>query len=576
MIFIAVLLTLLYSCNAVEVNPLPVLRNVSWGNEGPMRIDLDLHFQLTKDCAIVSDSIQRTLKTIKKVKWQPASIEVPFDPNGKEQPLQFEKNVPCISKMKVKIEDTDAELQLGMDESYSLIIDRLSKEVVIEAATPWGALHAVTTLQQLIVYGEDTKQFYIEDSIEISDSPKYPHRGIMIDAARNFMTVDSILEQVDIMALCKMNSLHWHLTDSQSWPVEIKAYPHMTKDAYSKKETYSHEDIKHVVEYARSRGVRVIPEVDMPAHSGAGWNQIDHELNSCYNKWWNNGTALEPPSGQLDIAYDKTYEVVEKVYEELSTLFGDNVFHVGADEVVVGCYNYSQNINDWFKRNSSLTYDDLMQYWVDKTTPIFLNNHKRRLTMWEDIVTGEISATNVSKDVILQCWSDGENTVKDLASMGYDLILSSASHLYLDCGYGGFVPNDPRYLDNPKNVEFNTGNGGSWCSPYKTWQRMYDFDLVANLTSKEQKHILGAEAPLWAEQVDHVVLTQKIWPRTAALAELTWSGNRDPDSGEITTKLLGQRIINFREYLVALGYNASPLVPKYCVQHPHACDLTYD
>ena len=157
--------------------------------------------------------------------------------------------------------------------------------------------------------------------------------------------------------------------------------------------------------------------------------------------------------------------------------------------------------------------------------------------------------------------------------MGYDIIVSSASHLYLDCGYGGFVTNDPRYVDSDHNEEFNQGSGGSWCNPYKTWQRIYSYDFAANLTQEEKQHIIGVEAALWSEQVDSIVVSQKIWPRTAALAELTWSGNKDVETGKLRTNSLTQRLLNFREYLVAIGYNASPLVPKYCMRNPHACDI---
>ena len=119
------------------------------------------------------------------------------------------------------------------------------------------------------------------------------------------------------------------------------------------------------------------------------------------------------------------------------------------------------------------------------------------------------------------------------------------------------------------------GDGGSWCSPYKTWQRIYDFDFTSTLTPAERSLIMGAEAPLWSEQVDSTIISQKMWPRAAALAELVWSGNRN-EKGEKRTSELTQRIYNFRELLVGVGVQASPLAPKYCLQHPHACDLFYN
>ncbi|GLA16888.1 woronin body major protein [Aspergillus niger] len=130
-------------------------------------------------------------------------------------------------------------------------------------------------------------------------------------------------------------------------------------------------------------------------------------------------------------------------------------------------------------------------------------------------------------------------------------------------------------MSNPdaSTPNFNYGgNGGSWCAPYKTWQRIYDYDFTQNLTVTQAQHIVGAEAPLWSEQVDDVTVSSQFWPRAAALAELVWSGNRD-ENGRKRTTLMTQRILNFREYLVANGVQAQALVPKYCVQRPHTCDL---
>ncbi|EGW32125.1 uncharacterized protein SPAPADRAFT_61209 [Spathaspora passalidarum NRRL Y-27907] len=352
----------------------------------------------------------------------------------------------------------------------------------------------------------------------------------------------------------------------------------MINDAYSPREIYTKQDILYVINYAYERGVRIVPEVDMPGHARAGWRQVNPDIVTCGDSWWSNDvwanhTAVEPPPGQLNILMPETYEVITDVYEELSSIFPDNFFHVGADELQEPCYYMSPLIMDnWFEKNR--TMNDLTQYYVDKALPIFFNvSADRKLIMWEDIITTPEGAhTLPTENIILQSWNNDLVNIKNLTSQGYDVIVSSASHFYLDCGYGGWVTNDPRYVDIPDNDDFNNGQGGSWCAPYKTWQRIYDYDFTANLTAEEAQHVVGAEVALWSEQVDSTVLISKIWPRTAALAESTWSGNRD-DEGHLRTNLLTSRILNFREYLVALGHAASPLVPKYCLQNPHACDL---
>ena len=113
------------------------------------------------------------------------------------------------------------------------------------------------------------------------------------------------------------------------------------------------------------------------------------------------------------------------------------------------------------------------------------------------------------------------------------------------------------------------------CAPYKTWQRIYDYDFTTNLTTTEASRVLGVTAPLWSEQSDDTTISSKMWPRAAALAEFSWSGNKGANGKSRVTQLT-QRILNFREYLVANGVAAAPLMPKYCLQHPHACDLYYD
>ncbi|KAA8646680.1 woronin body major protein [Aspergillus tanneri] len=323
--------------------------------------------------------------------------------------------------------------------------------------------------------------------------------------------------------------------------------------AYSAHEIYSHADLHKITAYARARGIRIIPEIDMPSHASAGWRQVDPEMVTCTDSWWSNDvwelhTAVEPNPGQLDIIYDGTYEVVRDVYNELSDIFPDHWFHVGGGEIQPNCFNFSSHL----QRPPSADHVG-------------------------DVVLSAEHAHEVPKDIVMQSWNNGLEYISNLTARGYDVIVSSADFMYLDCGHGGWVTNDPRYnvMNNPDANTPNSnylGNGGSWCAPYKAWQRIYNYDFTLNLTDAQAKHIIGATAPLWTEQADDVTVSSLLWPRAAALAELVWSGNRDAKGRKRTTEMT-QRIINFREYLVANGIMATVLVPKYCLQHPHACDL---
>jgi hexosaminidase len=571
--------------DAVAVNPLPAPQNITWGASGPLSIAGYLVLNSPAN-QVVNDAWARAWDTINTLKWVPAAVESPiasYPPFPTATPSsRIKRWGSYLSQIDLTIADSSADLQHGVDESYTIDITSNSSAVTITAQTAWGALHAFTTLQQLII-SDGQGGLMIEQPVSITDAPLYPYRGAMIDSGRNFISIPKIYEQIDGMALSKLNVLHWHIVDAQSWPLQINTYPQMTQGAYSPKQVYSQDDIKAIIAYARARGVRIIPEIDMPGHASEGWTAVDPSIVACANSWWSNDvwayhTAVEPNPGQLDILNNKTYEVVKNVYTELSALFADDIFHVGGDEIQVGCYNFSTLVQEYFAQNSSRTYDDLLQIWVDKAIPIFNSVSNKRLMMWGDVLLNTPHANNLPKNVIIQAWNNGLQDIDNATKLGYDVVVSSSDFLYLDCGFGGWVSNDPRYNEmvNP-NVSvpnFNyLGSGGSWCAPYKTWQRIYDYDFTLNLTDAQKSHVLGAEVPLWSEQVDDTVISSKMWPRAAALAELTWSGNTDPTTGIKRTTQMTQRILNFREYLVANGVQAAPLVPKYCLQHPHACDL---
>ncbi|KIY01627.1 uncharacterized protein Z520_03179 [Fonsecaea multimorphosa CBS 102226] len=575
--------------DAVVANPLPAPQNITWGTSGPKSLAGYLVLNSPYN-QVVNDAWTRTWNTISTLKWAPVAVEAPissFEPFPTATPSSRVKRWNSILiEIDLTIADTQADLQQGVDESYTIDITQASQSVNITAQTVWGALHAFTTLQQIII-SDGQGGLMVEQPVSIVDYPNYPYRGVMIDTGRNYIGIPKIYEQIDGMALSKLNVLHWHLVDAQSWAIQMTSYPQMTQGAYSPQMVYSQDDIRSIIAYARARGVRIIPEVDMPGHASSGWTEVDPSIVACANSWWSNDvwayhTAVEPNPGQLDILNNKTYEVIKNVYTELSGLFADSIFHVGADEIQTGCYNFSTLVQQYFAQNSSRDYNDLLQIWVDTAVPIFNSVSNKTLMMWEDVVLNSYPhAHSVPTNIIMQTWNNGLENIQNLTTLGYDIVVSSSDFFYLDCGFGGWVTNDPRYNEmanpNASVPTFNYGgNGGSWCAPYKTWQRIYDYDFTLNLTSAQKSHVLGTEVPLWSEQVDDTVISSKMWPRAAAAAELSWSGNRDPVTGIKRTTQMTQRILNFREYLVANGVQATPLVPKYCLQHPHACDLYYN
>lgn len=586
---------------SVHVNPLPKPQEIIWGKTGPLAVG---ELKFTSNCHheangnLLSEGWERAYNTITTLKWVPAAVEKPIAtfapfPTAVAKRVDAATAYQTLRTVNVKVVDCGHDLQQDVDESYTLTIRPGGSSVDIVSKSVWGALHAFTTFQQIVI-SDGANGLIVEEPVAVTDYPLYPIRGVLIDSARNFLSVSKIKEQLDGMALSKLNVLHWHLSDSQSWPLQLETYPEVTKDAFSAREQYSPQDISDLLAYSRARGIRIIPEIDMPGHSASGWQRIDPSIVTCADSWysvddWSHHTAVEPNPGQLDVVNPKTYEAIKGVYKELSHRFADNLFHLGGDEWRLNCFNFSSHIRNWFAEDRSRTYFDLSQHWLDNLLPIVTSpkvsgKQHRRIIMWEDIVdSADSHAHRVPKDIILQSWLNGLASISNLTAKGYDVIVSSVDFFYLDCGNGGFMNNDPAYnvQTNPDpsgtEVSFNYGGqGGDWCAPYKTWQRIYDYDFTANLTHKQKKHVLGAVAPLWGEQIDDTIISPKMWPRAAALGELVWSGNRDPKTGKKRTTELTQRILNFREYLVANGIPAAPLGSKYCLSHPHACDRYYN
>lgn len=422
--------------NAVNVNPLPAPRSITWGSSGPKPVAGYLVVNAPFN-QIVNDAWNRAFNSVTRLRWIPAAVEAPISTYAPfpTASAKLRRAAYELIQVDLSIADGMADLQQGVDESYTLQITAESQAINITAQTIWGALHAFTTLQQIIIAGTNGG-LLIEQPVTIQDSPLYSYRGIMIDSGRNFISLPKVYEQIDGMALSKLNVLHWHLADAQSWPVQMDAYPAMTKDAYSARESYSHDDLRSVIAYARARGVRVIPEIDMPGHAASGWQQVDPNIVTCTDSWWSNDvwayhTAVEPNPGQLDVIYNKTYEVVEAVYNELSSIFTDNFFHVGADELQVNCFNFSTPIQDWFAANTSRTYDDLAQYWIDAAVPIFRKIPNRKIMMWEDILLSTPHVNTLPEDIVLQSWNLGLTNIANLTARGYDVIVSSSDFFYL-------------------------------------------------------------------------------------------------------------------------------------------------
>nr|AKR06190.1 beta-N-acetylglucosaminidase [Mamestra brassicae] len=449
------------------------------------------------------------------------------------------------------------EFSLEMDESYSIRVQASGATInaTVKAGSFFGLRHGLETLSQLIVYDDIRNHMLIVRDVSISDKPVYPYRGILLDTARNFYSIDSIKATIDAMAAVKLNTFHWHITDSQSFPFEVSRRPQLAKiGAYSPAKVYTKQAIKEVVEYGLVRGVRVLPEFDAPAHVGEGWQ--DTGLTVCFKAEPWATYCVEPPCGQLNPTREELYDYLEDIYRDMADVFNPDIFHMGGDEVSERCWNSSEEIQHFMIQNRwNLGQDSFLKLWnyfqmraQDRAYKAF--GKRLPITLWTSTLTDFTHVENFlnKDDYIIQVWTTGTSPqVKGLLEKGYRLIMSNYDALYFDCGFGAWV-----------------GAGNNWCSPYIGWQKVYD-NSPADI-AKEHKHlVLGGEAALWSEQSDSSTLDNRLWPRAAALAERLWA---EPDTHWADAE---HRMLHIRERLVRMGIQAESIEPEWCYQNEGHC-----
>jgi len=397
--------------------------------------------------------------------------------------LGFPKKNNLESSLKIKIE-RKGRLALSEDESYRVKVT--SKGILLEAITDIGAIRGLETILQLV--GPDSNSFYIP-YIEISDAPRFPWRGLMIDVARHYQPLEVLKRNLDAMAAVKLNVLHWHLTDDQGFRVESKTHPKL-HELGSDGQYYTQHEIREIVRYASDRGIRVIPEFDVPGHATA--------ILTAYPELGSKDTTyqIERFAGifdpTLDPTNEKTYEVFTDLFAEMAALFPDEYFHIGGDENEGKHWDDNEKIVAFKKNNGFKTNHDLQTYFNLRIQKI-LQKLGKKLVGWEEIMT-----PNMPVSAVIHSWKG----INEGVQPGSSLIKASKKghQAILSTGY---------YIDRMHNVEDH-----------------YLIDPLpdsSGLSKAERKRILGGEVTMWSELVTPLILDSRIWPRTAAIAERFWS-----------------------------------------------------
>ncbi|KAI1406832.1 glycoside hydrolase family 20 protein [Hypoxylon sp. FL1857] len=479
--------------------------------------------------------------------------------------LQLEKTEPGLWKPKTYISyleivqtqpdtaKTYKPLDGEVDESYNLTVAANGK-ARISAVSSTGVLRGLETFSQLFYKHSQGPIYTTLAPVRISDAPVFEHRGVLLDVSRNYLPVENIYRTIDAMEWNKMNRLHIHATDSQSWPLEIPSLPELhQKGAYAHGMTYNPVTVAAIQTYAIQRGIEVIFEIDTPGHFGVAALSHPELVTGWGASPWSSYCA-EPPCGQLRLNESKVDPFLDKLMADILPRVApySSYFHTGGDEVNFNEYNLDPSVGT----NDSAVIVPLLQKFIDKH---HARVRKAGLTpmVWEEIPASY--NVTIGKDVVVQSWL-GDEAIKSLTAQGHKVISSNYNYWYLDCGRGQWL-NFEEGESFEENYPFK-----DWCDPYKNWRLIYTYDPRAGLSDDEAKLVLGGEVGAWAETIDQANLDTILWPRASAAGEVLWSGRFD-SSGENRTQLdAAPRLAEFRERLLARGVGAEAVQMTYCTQ----------
>ena len=442
-------------------------------------------------------------------------------------------------------------------EAYNL---EVKEDVVcVEASALRGFNYAVQTLKQLLplaIFSDEAspKTKWTIPAVKINDAPRFGYRGMHFDVSRHFYDVEQVKRYLDIMELHKLNTLHWHLTDDQGWRIEIKKYPELTTIGANRKGTcikkewtnldgvpyggfYTQDDIREVVAYAASKGIDVIPEIDLPGHM-LGALAAYPELGCTggpYDVWTRWGVSPDV----LCAGNEKVYKFLENVLAEICDLFPSEYIHIGGDECPKASWEKCPKCQAKIKSLGLVDKDGekaehFLQSYVITRIEKFLNGKGRKIIGWDEILEG-----GIAPNATIMSWH-GDKPAWKAASMGHDAILTPNYCMYFD-----------KYQSYDENIE-PFGIGG-----YLPVEKVYSYEpCYEGMPEEEKAHIKGVQANMWTEYIaseDH--LYYMLLPRLAALAEVQWC-----NEGRREWERFYASVDNFCQMYETMGYNYAPHV----------------
>ena len=438
-----------------------------------------------------------------------------------------------------------------------------SKAVRVKTSDFYGTLYAIETLKQLMpvaVYGskaDESANWHIP-CVSIKDAPRFGYRGMHMDCSRHFWSVDEVKKYIDVMAMYKLNRLHWHLTDDQGWRIELKNYPELaliggfrdgtmigkdfdSNDGKRYGGYYTQEQIKDIIKYADERGITIIPEVDLPGHmlaALAAYPQLGC-TGGPYKVWHRWGISDEV----LCPGKPATFEFLKGVLSEIADLFPGEYFHIGGDECPKveweKCPDCQKLIAELgLKDDDNASAEQYLQNYVMTFCQKVLEEKGKKVIGWDEILEGDLE-----EGAIVMSWRGTAGGIK-AARMGYDVIMTPNSYYYLDYYQSKDTENEPLAI------------GG-----YLPVEKCYSFDPYESIAPELQHHILGVQANLWTEYIpSNEQLEYMLLPRMLALCEVQWCKPENCNYERFKTAVVDHQF----KILDLLGYN-------YCraiVEHP--------
>lgn len=438
-------------------------------------------------------------------------------------------------------------------EEYALTIPADGSAATLTANSTLGLYRGLTTFNQLFYYYNGVT-YTLLAPIAITDTPAYPFRGLALDTARNYYPVSDILRTLDAMSWVKINTFHWHITDSQSFPLEVAQYPELAiNGAYSPQEVYTESDVQYIVAYAAARGIDVMMEIDTPGHTSIIATTYPNYI-ACFDETPWAQYANEPPAGQLRFALPEVVNFTASLLADVAKTLPSSYFSTGGDELNTNCY--AKDYPTQLQLNSTgMTLNGALNTFTQVSHAALMAEGKTPVVWEEMVLNWNLTLAN---ETIVMVWISSADALA-VAEKGFRIIHAPSNYFYLDCGAGGWVGGYPA--------------GNSWCDPFKTWSEAYTFDPLANLTQAQYELVLGGEQLLWSEQSGPENLDPIVWPRAASSAEIFWSGKQPTGAPLNVTEAL-PRLHDVRYRMVQRGLNPIQLQPQWCALRPDACDLT--